>query len=126
LEACEYKRHFLYLDLDYSIITNIKLDHTDYYKNEEDYFSAFDSLIQKTKRKVIVFKDLQSAQLKSYENNPKIEKIQIKNIDFEYVFGEQNIIDGNFAINLIENLSSDTPSNCPTFQALSSDIAHFK
>ena len=30
VEACEYKRHFLYLDLDYSIITNIELDHTDY------------------------------------------------------------------------------------------------
>ena len=43
IEACEYKRQFLdraptpYI----SVITNIDLDHTDYYKNQEDYNSAF-------------------------------------------------------------------------------------
>ena len=33
LEACEYKRHFLNYNPNYTIITNIDLDHVDYYKN---------------------------------------------------------------------------------------------
>lgn len=108
VEACEYKRHFLNLDLDYTVITNIKLDHTDYYKNEDDYFSAFDSLIAKIKQKVIVPENLHSKGLKDYENNPKIEKIQIEHIDFKYIFGEQNIIDWNFACNILNKLSPTT------------------
>ena len=33
LEACEYKRHFLSYTPQYAIITNIELDHIDYYKD---------------------------------------------------------------------------------------------
>ncbi len=58
IEACEYRRHFLHLDLDYTIITNIELDHTDYYKDEADYIDAFTSLIDRTKRKVFVADDI--------------------------------------------------------------------
>ncbi|MDD3049390.1 MAG: Mur ligase family protein [Bacilli bacterium] len=52
VEACEYKRHFLYLDLDYAIITSLELDHTDYYKDMKDYLSAFQQLISKVKNKI--------------------------------------------------------------------------
>lgn len=54
VEACEYKRHFLFLDLDYAIITSLELDHTDYYKDMNDYLSAFDQLITKTKKNVFI------------------------------------------------------------------------
>ena len=36
LEACEYKRHFLEYTPYYAIITNIELDHIDYYKDITD------------------------------------------------------------------------------------------
>jgi len=58
VEACEYKRHFLHLDLDYAVITSIELDHTDYYKNMKDYKLAFQELINRTKKKVFIPKGL--------------------------------------------------------------------
>ncbi|HQG57474.1 MAG TPA: Mur ligase family protein [Candidatus Dojkabacteria bacterium] len=56
VEACEYKRQFLdrvprpYM----SVITHIDLDHTDYYKSQEDYNLAFAELINATTNAVII------------------------------------------------------------------------
>ena len=44
-EACEYKRSFLNLDPKIIILNNIELDHTDYYKDLEDFKSAFEEFI---------------------------------------------------------------------------------
>lgn len=46
LEACEYKRSFLRYKPFIGVITNIDLDHLDYYKDLNDYISAFDSYVQ--------------------------------------------------------------------------------
>ncbi|WP_367614369.1 Mur ligase family protein [Allobaculum sp. Allo2] len=51
LESCEFKRHFLAYHPDYALITNIELDHVDYYKDLDDYISAFQSFIRQTKKK---------------------------------------------------------------------------
>lgn len=45
LESCEYKRHFLNYFGKYGIITNIDLDHVDYYKSIEDVIDAYQSFI---------------------------------------------------------------------------------
>ena len=45
-EACEYKRGFLHLRPKVGIILNAELDHTDYYRDEADYFSAFSEFAQ--------------------------------------------------------------------------------
>ncbi len=45
IEACEYKRSFLSYKPLVWIITNIDLDHLDYYKDLDDYISAFESFI---------------------------------------------------------------------------------
>jgi UDP-N-acetylmuramate--alanine ligase len=56
IEACEYKRQFLdraptpYI----SVITNIDLDHTDYYKNQEDYNSAFVQFLTNTTGCIVI------------------------------------------------------------------------
>lgn len=42
LEACEYKRSFLVYKPYIWVITNIDLDHLDYYKDLKDYISAFE------------------------------------------------------------------------------------
>lgn len=84
LEACEYKRHFLKIDIDWGIITNIELDHTDYYKDLADYNLAFEEFVKKTKNKVFVLDgevDL---------DNQKIEKKGIENFEFKCIFGEHN------------------------------------
>jgi UDP-N-acetylmuramate-alanine ligase len=58
VEACEYKRHFLYLDLDYAAITSLELDHTDYYKDMKDYSLAFKQFSSKTKKQIFIPKGL--------------------------------------------------------------------
>lgn len=57
LESCEFKRHFLSYHPDYAIVTNIELDHIDYYKDIEDYVSAFQSFVNQIKKKAVVFGD---------------------------------------------------------------------
>ncbi len=58
IEACEYKRQFLdrapapFI----TVITNIELDHTDYYKSQEDYNSAFSEFINNTSGFVVLDK----------------------------------------------------------------------
>ena len=40
-EACEYKKSFLRLHPMLSVVLNTELDHTDFFKSEAEYFSAF-------------------------------------------------------------------------------------
>ena len=57
LESCEFKRHFLAYHPDYALITNIELDHIDYYKDLDDYISAFQSFADQIKKKAVIFGD---------------------------------------------------------------------
>ena len=57
LESCEYKRHFLNYTPYYLIITNIDLDHVDYFKDIDDVIDAYNSLANKTVKKVIMYGD---------------------------------------------------------------------
>ncbi len=41
LEACEYRRSFLYYEPSFILLTNADVDHLDYYKSQEDYRDAF-------------------------------------------------------------------------------------
>lgn len=54
IEACEYKRSFLQYKPYITVITNIDLDHLDYYKNLDDYISAFQSIVDQTSGFVII------------------------------------------------------------------------
>lgn len=57
LEACEYKRHFLSYTPQYAIITNIELDHIDYYKDIDDYIDAFREYANNAEKMVIACGD---------------------------------------------------------------------
>lgn len=57
LEACEYKRHFLEYNPYYAIITNIELDHVDYFKNIDDVIDAYRSYAKKAEKMVIACGD---------------------------------------------------------------------
>ena len=54
IEACEYKRSFLQYHPYITVITNIDLDHLDYYTSLEDYISAFQSIVDQTRGFVII------------------------------------------------------------------------
>lgn len=57
IEACEYKRSFLHYHPYITVITNIDLDHLDYYKSLEDYVSAFQSIVDQTSGFVVISAD---------------------------------------------------------------------
>ncbi len=57
LESCEFQRHFLAYHPDYAIITNIELDHVDYYRDIDDYCDAFQSFIKQVKKGIVYFGD---------------------------------------------------------------------
>lgn len=49
LEACEYKRSFLKYKPTFWIITNVEIDHLDYYKDLNDYISAYKDYLDNIK-----------------------------------------------------------------------------
>lgn len=57
LEASEYKRQFLTLEPEYIIITNIEMDHTDYYKNIDDMILAYQDFANKATKMVLACGD---------------------------------------------------------------------
>ena len=57
LESCEYQRHFLAYQPYYAIITNIDLDHVDYFKDIDDVIDAYTSYANSASKKVIAYGD---------------------------------------------------------------------
>lgn len=88
LEACEYRRHFLAYDPKYIVITNIDLDHTDYYKDIDDMISAYQEFANKADKMVIACGDDQYTH--SLEVNSSIyyygidedNDIQARNVEY--------------------------------------------
>ena len=69
LEACEYRRHFLAYKPNYAVITNVEIDHVDYFKSEEDYGRAYEEFASQVKKNIVVFgDDLQARSLKLPDN----------------------------------------------------------
>lgn len=54
VEACEYRRHFLYLSPEVLVITNIEFDHTDYFKDVPDLLNAFSEMAHKESVKCVI------------------------------------------------------------------------
>ncbi len=57
LEACEFKRHFLSYNPYIAVITNVELDHTDYYKDLNDVMDAFTTFANKARKYVVMCGD---------------------------------------------------------------------
>lgn len=68
LESCEYQRHFLEYNPYYTIITNIDLDHVDYFNGIEDVIDAYTEFANKTKKLIIACGDDENTR------NIKVEK----------------------------------------------------
>ena len=96
IESCEYKRHFLMLDTDFWAITNIELDHTDYYKDFADYSSAFAEWTNKIKHGVISTEKL---------NITWVKQIKTTHFDFKKIFWEHNDKNWSIVFELIKELN---------------------
>ncbi|MFA5459035.1 MAG: UDP-N-acetylmuramate--L-alanine ligase [Bacilli bacterium] len=79
-EACEYKRIFLNYYPTYTIITNIELEHVDYYKDLNDVLSSFQTFVNQTKEIVLACGD-----------DPSIRSLKYNQVKF-YGFNDNNDI----------------------------------
>lgn len=96
LEACEYKRQFLdrapkpYI----TVITNVELDHTDYYKDQDDYNSAFKEFISNSQFASII--DSRGKNISEITKDLDIRVLDCKDIEGMYeevtagLYGEYN------------------------------------
>jgi UDP-N-acetylmuramate-alanine ligase len=73
----------LNLNLDGAIITSLELEHTDYFKDWEDYQSAFLEMIAKTKNRVYCLKDLNSERVLKSE---KVQTVNKEHFDMDFVW----------------------------------------
>ena len=98
IESCEYKRHFLMLDTDFWAITNIELDHTDYYKDLDDYSSAFAEWTNKIKHTVISTEKL---------DIPWVKQVWTTHFNFKKIFWEHNDKNWSIVFEMIKELEPD-------------------
>ncbi len=89
VESCEYKDTFLNYSPDYAIITNIDLDHVDYFKSMDQYVHSFQTFINQVKKGVVLCGD--------DEYLPKLDADGLARLT--YGFGDANDVK---AINLVE------------------------
>lgn len=79
LEACEYQRHFLTYQPYYAIITNIELDHVDYYKDIDDVIDAFTEYANNAENMIIACGD-----------DPYTHSLEVNKPIFYYGLDEDN------------------------------------
>lgn len=63
VEACEYRRDFLFLKPDVLVITNLEHDHVDYYKDLKDVQKAFRELIEQVNEGGVVITDTKNPNI---------------------------------------------------------------
>ena len=81
LESCEYRRHFLSYKPYYAIITNIDLDHVDYFKNMDDIIDAYTEYASKAEKLILACGD-----------DPYTHSLEVTKPIFFYGLGEDNDI----------------------------------
>lgn len=85
LESCEYQRHFLAYHPYIAVITNIDLDHVDYYKDIDDVIDAYTS-----------YANLASKMIVAYGDDPYTRKMKVeKPIKFYGLEEENDVIARN-------------------------------
>ena len=57
LESDEFRRHFLAYHPDYAVITNVEIDHVDYFRDEADYRSAYEEFVKQVKKGIVLYGD---------------------------------------------------------------------
>jgi len=77
VEACEYRRDFLYLKPDILVITNLEFEHVDYYKDLSDVENAFHALASAVPEEGFIVADISNPNIK-----PVLKGIKATVVDY--------------------------------------------
>lgn len=100
LESDEFRRHFLAYHPEYAIVTNVEIDHVDYFKDDADYRSAYEEFAKNVSKAMVIYgEDAEARKLnlgdtKVYwyglEENDDIQAINVDErsdgMDFDVLF----------------------------------------
>ena len=87
MEACEYKEQFLDRTPSpfISVITNIELDHTDYYPTQKQYNDAFVKFLRNTEKAIVIDKEGENeTRVLNQTDTDELDIINISTIREEY------------------------------------------
>jgi len=102
VEACEHMRHFLELNPEILVVTNIEEDHLDYYRDLNDIKSAFAELASRPKqiiwcaddqasREVLIGKTGKSVSVKKSDSSVLISASEVKDGVKNWKLGEHSL-----------------------------------
>lgn len=94
LEACEYCRNFLNYHPDAIILNNIEADHLDYYKDDNDYISAFNEFILTLPHNGLLIANNEDQNTSALVEKIKKEREDIKIVTFGGRNGDFHVKDG--------------------------------
>lgn len=81
VEACEYREDFLFLEPDILVITNLDLDHVDYYKDLAAVQASFNKLAKKVPETGFIIADISDEKVK-----PALEGVKAEVVDYRKFF----------------------------------------
>ena len=116
VEACEYKRDFLFLNPDVLVITNVEFEHVDYYADLADVQSAFRELVLKVPDNGVIITDVGNPNI-----TPVLEGVETKIIDYK------TKIDLNLKLHQpgIHNMMNAAAANAAALHVgVPADVAH--
>lgn len=102
VEADEYNRHFLHLDPDYAIITNIELDHADIYGDETTYIETFQQFARKVRHTIWMLEDAKGGQ--AMRESASLMFIPQHHFPFTHLLGSHNHGNASLALACAEAL----------------------
>lgn len=70
LESDEFRRHFLAYYPDYAIITNVDIDHVDYFRDKADYRSAYEEFATHVKKALVIWGEDSEARMLDLKDKP--------------------------------------------------------
>jgi UDP-N-acetylmuramate--alanine ligase len=108
VEGCEYRRSFLNLHPHVLIITNIEVDHLDYYKDIEDIKSAFKELALRVPTDGMIIADMENEHVISVLEDIAAPIVNYKNFDLDgiklKVPGRYNLENAKAAFATVQSL----------------------
>lgn len=123
VEADEYNRHFLHLDVDYALITNIELDHADIYGDEATYIAAFDQFARKVKQSLWMLTGAKGSD--ALASHPHFHALPAEHFPFVHLLGAHNHGNATLASVVSKTLLDQLPTNTTTQADLQQTIATF-